>query len=126
MAEMEQLEAETGADLLNKYCIEFGDEEDVFLSVREKGARYWIAKHIWEGTNKYFILFWFIFTILNTYFRSIIFVYIGDAVEAFRLGQSGAVTQYFKQVLLFGLLSVSFTFVANILREFLAQRLERD
>lgn len=105
---------------------EFIPEEDHFKDVREKGSRRWIIAHLFNGTNKYIIFIVLFTTILSSMLTSSSRVAIGNAVSAFL---SGTFSNFLYDILFILLLTISAPLVRLInflLREILAQRMERD
>ncbi len=108
--------------------MEFTPKKDPYKKARQKGEGLWIIAHILSGFNK----FLFILTIITTAFASIlaswIIVIIGELIDTIALGS--ATTQSLLSTSLFILFLGIFTpivYLANsLIREILAQRLERD
>ena len=105
---------------------EFYLEEDNFLKARQKGAKYWIIKHILYRSNKYLITFFLILSILASYLGSILFIVIGKAIDVFMLGNSNQVLKFTIIVLLIGIGAPIMGLLARICREVIAQRIERS
>ncbi len=105
---------------------EFSPGRDPFKNAREKSPVRWIVTHLLKGTNK--ILF--IFTIFSTVFSAILssgmIVVVGLAITDFIRGTTETLAFY--AWLLFGLgIGVPLlTLANNMIREILAQRMERD
>ncbi|MFX1311547.1 MAG: hypothetical protein ACFFHD_02900, partial [Promethearchaeota archaeon] len=104
---------------------EFYLEEDDFFKIRQKGAKYWIIKHILYKSNKYLITFFFILSILASYLSSYLFIVIGKAIDIFILGDSNQVLNFTIIVLLIGIGAPIMGLFARVCREIIAQRIER-
>jgi len=105
---------------------EFITEEDYFKDVREKGSRRWIFAHLFHSTNKYIIFIVLFTTVFSSILTSSSRVTIGNAVSAF-LG--GVYSDFMYYIILVLILTVSAPLIRLLnfmLREILAQRMERD
>jgi ATP-binding cassette subfamily B protein len=105
---------------------EFITEEDYFKDVREKGSRRWIFAHLFHSTNKYIIFIVLFTTVFSSILTSSSRVTIGNAVSAF-LG--GIYSDFMYYIILILILTVSAPLIRLLnfmLREILAQRMERD
>jgi len=105
---------------------EFRFESDDFLKTRQKGIKFWLVKHIFYKSNKYFMILFFILMIGSSYLASFIYVIIGKAIDVFPTGQPSQVVNYTFLVLFIGLGSPIFGVLARTFREIVAQRIERD
>ncbi len=106
--------------------VEFSPGEDPFEQSREKGTWRWIISHLFHKTNKYIILVVFFTTVLSSILSSSSRVVIGNAVSEF-LGDNFSNFIYFVILtLILGLSAPLVRLVNFMLREIIAQRMERD
>jgi len=105
---------------------EFSPEDDPFKKVRQKGANRWILYHLFHGTNKFIIIIVFFTTILSANLQSINRVLIGVAVSDFLVGTSSNLLFYTLIILITGIGGAIVRLLNFMLREILAQRMERD
>ncbi len=105
---------------------EFSSTKDSFAKARKKGVRSWILSHLFHGSNKIIIGVVFFTTILASNINSLIYVYIGFALSEFIAGQISQIIYYTIIILVLAIVTPLLRLVNYILREVLAQRLERD
>jgi ATP-binding cassette subfamily B protein len=113
-------------ETLSERKLEFKPDIDPYKEAREKGSRRWILSHLFNGSNKYIIFIVLFTTILSSVLTSSSRVVIGDAVSAF-LG--GVYSNFMNYILLILFLTISAPLIRLLnfmLREVLAQRMERD
>ena len=115
----------TGTRVQN-HKMEFTAKEDPFGDIRSKGAKHWIIAHIFHGTNKFFVLIIFFGTILTSILNSALMVIIGVAIDEFMAGIGDRLFQYVVVIFIIGVGSPFLNLINNLLRETLAQRMERD
>ncbi|UCE15167.1 MAG: ABC transporter ATP-binding protein [Candidatus Heimdallarchaeota archaeon] len=106
--------------------MEFMPEVDPFSEVRLKGEKRWIIAHIFHGTNKFIVLIIFFGTILTSILNSALNIIIGVAIDEFIAGIGGRLFHYVLVIFIIGVGSPFLNLVNNLLRETLAQRMERD
>ncbi|MFX0059920.1 MAG: ABC transporter ATP-binding protein [Candidatus Heimdallarchaeota archaeon] len=106
--------------------LEFSPGKDPFEKSRRKGTLRWILSHIFHGSNKIFIFIVLFTTVFASILNSAITVNIGFAVEEFINANLTSIALYTIIILVLGLITPIFRLVNFILREVLAQRLERD
>ncbi|QEE17019.1 ABC transporter ATP-binding protein [Promethearchaeum syntrophicum] len=110
--------------LVNNYK-EFGLTHDPFERARRKGPAQWILKHLFYKSNKFFIVTWLSLVIISSVLYSISMTIVGETIQAFIDGNDDIVYLTLR-VLLFGASVPIVDLCANLLRETLAQRMERD
>ncbi|MFO8017257.1 MAG: ABC transporter ATP-binding protein [Promethearchaeia archaeon] len=105
---------------------EFLPEEDEFAKARNKGRNWWVFEHTIHGKNKYILLIVLFTTILSANLASAGRVIIGDAISQFIIGNASNLIFFIVLIIILNVGS-SLTRLANfMLREILAQRMERD
>ncbi|MFX1409037.1 MAG: ABC transporter ATP-binding protein [Promethearchaeota archaeon] len=112
--------------LLNNHYVEFTPGKDPFEKSRRKSPRRWVLAHIFHGSNKIFIFIVFITTILAANLSSLILVIIGNAITDFLMGKQSTLLFYTLFILLLSVGTPILRLVNYMLREVIAQRLERD
>lgn len=105
---------------------EFSPEEDSFKKVRQKGANRWIVSHLFHGTNKLIIFIVFFSTIISANLQSLNRVFIGAAVSEFLTGNISNLLFFTFVILSLGIGGSLVRLFNFMLREILAQRMERD
>jgi ATP-binding cassette, subfamily B, bacterial len=105
---------------------EFTPQHDDFEHARQKGIFPWIFKHIFYRSNKYFIFLWLIFIIGSGFTFNYFNIVFGDAIDAFTTNNYAAVLRFTILILVVRISGPILDLVANLIRETLAQRLERD
>ncbi len=106
--------------------VEFSPGKDPYEKSRKIGSRRWILAHIFHGSNKFFIIIVFITTILAANLSSAILVVIGNAITDFINGNQSTLIFYTLFILLLSTGTPILRLINYMLREVIAQRLERD
>ena len=109
-----------------QHNVEFSSEKDVFIEARKKGVRSWILAHLFYKNNKYIVIIVFITTIITANLSSLILVIIGLAITDFLNGDQSRFLYYIILILVLGIGTPILRLVNFLLREVLAQRMERD
>ncbi|MFX1380315.1 MAG: ABC transporter ATP-binding protein [Promethearchaeota archaeon] len=110
----------------NIEIVEFSPGKDPYENARRKGSRKWILAHIFHGSNKLFITIVFFTTILAANLSSAILVVIGNAITDFLNGNQSSLIFYTLFILLLSTGTPILRLTNYMLREVIAQRLERD
>lgn len=110
----------------NQFSKEFSFEEDVYAEAREKGSKRWLAVHIFHGSNKLILLIVFFTTILSANLSSGSMVVIGLVVSDLILGVESNFIFYLILILVLNVSGSLVRLLNFMLREILAQRIERD
>ncbi|MBD3211835.1 MAG: ATP-binding cassette domain-containing protein [Candidatus Lokiarchaeota archaeon] len=105
---------------------EFSPERDPFKKVRQKSPNRWIISHLFHGTNKIIIFIVFFSTIFSANLQSLNMVIIGNAISEFLVGKGSNLLFYTIIILLAGIGGSLVRLFNFMLREILAQRMERD
>ncbi|MFX0118323.1 MAG: ABC transporter ATP-binding protein [Promethearchaeota archaeon] len=111
---------------INSFKVEFSPEEDKFEKVRRKGPRQWIIAHMFAGSNKLIVFFIFIGTILTATLNSGLMIIIGIALDEFAKGEGTNLLTYAILFIIFAVGSPILNLATNIIRETLAQRMEKE
>jgi len=111
---------------INTHYVEFSPGKDPFEKARRKGSRRWILKHIFHGSNKILFIIVLITTIVASNLTSIIYVLIGNAISDFLIGNSSSLLYYTVFILLLSVGTPIMRLANYLLREVIAQRMERD
>ncbi|MFX1537128.1 MAG: ABC transporter ATP-binding protein [Promethearchaeota archaeon] len=106
--------------------VEFSPEEDKFIKARQKGPRQWIIAHMFAGSNKLIVLVIFMGTILTATMNSGLMVIIGIALDEFTKGEGSNLFSYAALFIIFAVGSPILNLITNLIRETLAQRLEKE
>jgi ATP-binding cassette subfamily B protein len=106
--------------------VEFSPGKDPYEKARRRGSRSWIFKHIFHGSNKLFIFIVFFTTVLAANLSSAILVVIGNAITDFLNGDQSTLIFYTLFILLLSTGTPILRLTNYMLREVIAQRLERD
>jgi len=114
------------SQIVESQVLEYSPGKDPFEKSRKKGVTRWILTHIFHGSNKIFIVIVLFTTILASILASLIQVVIGIAVGEFVNSNFEILIPITVIILILGLLTPVFRLVNYLLREVLAQRLERD
>ena len=109
-----------------QHNVEFSSEKDVFIEARKKGVRSWILAHLFYKNNKYIVIIVFVTTIITANLSSLILVIIGLAITDFLNGDQSRFLYYIILILVLGIGTPILRLVNFLLREVLAQRMERD
>ncbi|WP_371804712.1 ABC transporter ATP-binding protein [Candidatus Lokiarchaeum ossiferum] len=118
-----QKQVETSRNLNH---LEFKPTNDDFYEARQKKTYVWILKHLLYRNNKIFIFSWVILTIISAIVYAQVKVYLGEAIGSFSDGNTQDLIFYSVLILLLGIGSPLLDLLGNVLREILAQRMERD
>jgi len=110
----------------NDHLVEFSIEEDPFIKAREKGTRRWLLAHIFQGSNKIFIVIVVFTTVISSVFSSLTMVIVGMLINELLLGNISSLIFYTFLVLLLGAGTPLIRILNFMLREVIAQRMERD
>jgi ATP-binding cassette subfamily B protein len=105
---------------------EFQPEDDRFRDARKRGTTGWILAHVLAGSNKAIVVAWSFFEVLGVFFSSYVMIVIGQAINAFAAGDLHGGIVLALLVLGLGVGAPIVAIGTNILRELLAQRMERD
>jgi len=106
--------------------VEFSPGKDPFEKARRKGSRRWILKHVFHGSNKFLFIIVLITTIVASNLSSIIFIIIGNAISDFLIGNDSKLIYYTIIILSLGVGTPIMRLINFMLREVIAQRMERD
>jgi ATP-binding cassette subfamily B protein len=105
---------------------EFSPEESPFKKIRQKGHIRWILAHLFYKFNKIIVFIVFFTTIITANLSSLNVVIIGNAVSEFLNEESSKLLYYTLIILLIGAGTSIMRLFNFMLREVLAQRMERD
>jgi ATP-binding cassette subfamily B protein len=111
---------------ISTHYVEFSPGKDPFEKARRKGTRKWILKHIFHGSNKYLFFIVLITTIVASNLNSIIYVIFGNAISDFLLGNYSTLLYYTVIIFSLGVGTPIMRLTNYLLREVIAQRMERD
>lgn len=111
---------------ISTHYVEYSPGKDPFEKARRKGPRSWILKHIFHGSNKILFMVVLITTIIASNLSSIIYVLIGIAISDFLIGNYSTLFFYTTIMLLISVGTPIMRLVNYMLREIIAQRMERD
>ena len=111
---------------IEPHYVEFSPGKDPFEKARRKGSRSWILKHIIYRSNKFFVITVLFTTILSTNLTSLNLVFLGNAINDFMLGKSSTLLYYTLIILSLGIGASLIRIINFVLREIIAQRMERD
>ncbi|MFX1339532.1 MAG: hypothetical protein ACFFDK_13050, partial [Promethearchaeota archaeon] len=107
--------------------VEFSPEtEERFIKARQKGTRQWILAHLFYKSNKYYVFTVLFLTILTVNLTSISMIVLGMAISDFLNGNNSNLMFYVEIILILGISAPILRLINSMLREVLAQRLERD
>lgn len=113
-------------DYINNQSVEFSIEVDLFAIARNKGPSRWILAHILHGSNKIYISIVFITTIIAAILSSSIMIVVGETINSFIMGNNESLIFYSIIILILGICTPLIRICNFMLREVLAQRIERD
>ncbi|MFX1469365.1 MAG: ABC transporter ATP-binding protein [Promethearchaeota archaeon] len=116
----------TKADQITANYVEFTPGKDPFEKARQKGSRRWILSHIFHGSNKILFIIVLFTTIIAANLSSAILVIIGNSITDFLIGKQSSLLFYTIFILLLSIGTPILRLVNYMLREVIAQRLERD
>jgi ATP-binding cassette subfamily B protein len=111
---------------MNAHYVEFSPGKDPFEKVRRKGPRRWILKHIFYSSNKILFIIVLFTTIIASNLSSIIYILIGNAISDFLIGNYSTLIYYVIIILLLSIGTPIMRLANYMLREVIAQRMERD
>ena len=111
---------------IKSHYVEFSPGKDPFEKSRRKGPRRWILKHIFYGSNKILFLIVLITTVITSNLNSIIYVIIGNAISDFLIGNYSTLLSYTIIILILSVGTPVMRLTNYMLREVIAQRMERD
>ncbi|MHA1619692.1 MAG: ABC transporter ATP-binding protein, partial [Promethearchaeota archaeon] len=120
------METQHQSEFRPQYQSEFRPQKDHFENIRRKGPIKWILRHVFYQNNKIFIILWLFFIIGSGVLFNYANIVFGQAIDAFTLDDMQAVIRFTLLTLIIRLGGPILDFVANIMRETLAQRMERD
>ncbi len=110
---------------LKSHNIEFSPERDRFYRARKRPIK-WILAHIFNGKNKYLIFIVFFTTIAAAIINSQILIMVGMAIDNFISGDVSTLISYTILLLTLGIMAPSIRLSSFMLREILAQRMEKE
>ncbi len=116
----------TGFSSQVNHKVEFSPEVDKFANARQKGPRQWIIAHMLAGSNKLIVFTIFIGTILTATLNSGLMVIIGLALDEFARGEGSNLMTYAFLFVIFAVGSPILNLITNLVRETLAQRMEKE
>ena len=99
---------------------------DEFADIRSTGSKRWIISHLLHGSNKIIVLWIFIGTILNSILSSSLMVVIGLTIDDLNRGIISNLPINTFWVFFIGLGSPILSLINALIRETLAQRMERN
>ncbi len=111
---------------INTNYVEFSPGNDPFEKARQIGSRRWILSHIFYRSNKLLFIIVLFTTILAANLSSAILVVIGNAITDFLIGKQSSLLFYTTFILLLSVGTPILRLINYMLREVIAQRLERD
>ncbi|MFX1256779.1 MAG: ABC transporter ATP-binding protein [Promethearchaeota archaeon] len=111
---------------INNYYVEFSPEKDKFKRFRQKSPNRWILAHILTGSNKIFVIVVFFTTIIAAILTSATMIVVGMAISEFLIGNESRLIYYVILILILGISAPILRLINFMLREILAQRIERD
>lgn len=111
--------------LTNNHFIEFSPEKDRFINARQKGTRQWILAHLFSKSNKYYIIIVLFTTILAANLTSASMIVLGMAISEIIDGNDSRLIFYVIILLILGISAPILRLFNFMVREILAQRLER-
>ena len=106
--------------------VEFSPEIDRFIKARQQGTRQWILAHLFHKSNKYFIFIVLMTTILSANLSSASLVVLGMTISELMEGNDSNLIFYVIIILILGVSAPILRLFNFLVRETLAQRLERD
>ncbi|MCK4381292.1 MAG: ABC transporter ATP-binding protein [Candidatus Lokiarchaeota archaeon] len=116
----------SNTNTINTHYVEFSPGKDPFEKARRKGPRRWILKHIFHGSNKILFIIVLVTTIIASNLSSIIMIIIGSAISDFLVGDYSSLFYYTTIILLLSIGTPIMRLANYMLREVIAQRMERD
>ncbi len=113
-------------DNLKNADVEFSPEKDRYASSRKKEPWHWILAHFLAGSNKVILIVVFATTIITANISSFTQVVIGNAVNDFLARNTEILIQETLLVLALSVGGPGLELTSFMMREVLAQRMERD
>ncbi|MHA1988232.1 MAG: ABC transporter ATP-binding protein [Promethearchaeota archaeon] len=113
-------------NLTQKHYVEFSPGDDPFEKARRKGSRSWILKHVFYRSNKYLVVTVLFTTIITSNLTSLNFVFLGNAITDFLAGKTSTLLFYTLIILSLGVGASGIRIINFMIREIIAQRMERD
>ncbi|MFX1274273.1 MAG: ABC transporter ATP-binding protein [Promethearchaeota archaeon] len=110
---------------LKSPLLEFSPEWDKFYKARKSPIR-WILAHIFSGKNKYLIFIVFFTTISAAIINSQVLIVVGLAINDFIKGNISTLLSYTLIMLILGIFAPLIRLSSFMLREILAQRMEKE
>ncbi|MHA1931838.1 MAG: ABC transporter transmembrane domain-containing protein, partial [Promethearchaeota archaeon] len=111
---------------VQKHSVEFSPGKDPFRKARRKGSRSWILKHVFYRSNKYLVTTVLFTTIITSNLTSLNYVFLGNAITDFLLGKTSTLLFYTLIILSLGVGASGIRIINFMIREIIAQRMERD
>lgn len=113
------------SELVNN-SVEFAPEEDIFEKHRKKSVRHWILAHLFHKSNKIIIIIVLFTTIISSILNSALNIVIGGTIND--ITENGGANLYSFIIIIIALgIGAPLTRLGNfMLREILAQKMERD
>ncbi|MHA2179819.1 MAG: hypothetical protein ACXAAH_00195, partial [Promethearchaeota archaeon] len=111
---------------VQKRYVEFSPGKDPFEKARRKGSRSWILKHVFYRSNKYLVMTVLFTTIITSNLTSLNYVFLGNAITDFLLGKTSTLLFYTLIILSLGVGASGIRIINFMIREIIAQRMERD
>ncbi|NHI93629.1 MAG: ABC transporter ATP-binding protein [Candidatus Lokiarchaeota archaeon] len=105
---------------------EFSPEKDEFYKPRKKGAIRWIIAHILKGINKFIFFIIVLCIITSSILSSSVLINVGLAINDFLAGNFATLGFYTLIILILAVSAPLLTLFSSFLREYLAQKMERD
>ncbi|MBN1216707.1 MAG: ABC transporter ATP-binding protein [Candidatus Lokiarchaeota archaeon] len=110
----------------NNTKVEFSIENDPFINFRDKSPSRWILAHILNGSNKTNICIVLITTIIAAMLSSTLMIIVGETINDLLLGKESALLINILLILIIGIGAPLMRIGNFMLREVIAQRIERD
>lgn len=113
------------SELVNN-SVEFAPEVDIFEKHRKKSVRHWILAHLFHKSNKIIIIIVLFTTIISSILNSALNIVIGGTIND--ITENGGANLYSFIIMIIALgIGAPLTRLGNfMLREILAQKMERD
>lgn len=106
--------------------VEFSSGYDSFGWARKIGPKAWIVSHFLTVKNLLLLLFTFFLVTISSFISLMMMIVIGQAISDFLFGNVSTLLVYTFIILIMAISSPLLTLSSNIMREILAQRMERD
>ncbi|MBY9007529.1 MAG: ABC transporter ATP-binding protein [Candidatus Lokiarchaeota archaeon] len=108
------------------YLVEFSIDGAHSFHIKNKKPSRWILAHILHGSNKIYISIVLVTTIIAAMLSSALMIVVGEAINSFILENDTSLLFYVILILSLGISAPLMRIGNFMLREILAQRLERD